>query len=663
MFGSLFSLESLKVEPKTSDVVSDNKKEDIPNVEKQKVSDESVSSKDVDKSAKEDSNKVDDSSNNSKAVSGDGEGKQVEIKDDAKQTDNHETVEETDDDSEIDDPTEIDDSSSDEFDEIKTGKSESLKEGEEDNGKKEDKSVVDDKVSTDLHFESEDNVSSDASHELKKEHSLEADESHDSERTRERSTAESKGEKVVSKDKESEDSSTEADKGDDLKKESTSSETKNVEEDKNAKKDETDGKVTSEGDKSMDETNVENISAAEHEADGSDITPEIPSDAASPEASQKEDSFASEKSKLESERSHKLKNTASGKMDQSSKDSPNLSEQDEGKSEKESPASKSSVVDDVDQDKAAGVGSLQSSRAQLEASDLPTETPKLNINPTSALISDPQPSQVDIESSKTDGHRVDATGNNSGTELKETEDLETITEGGSTIILNKEGEMVSAILQEGHLSQASDGVALTSSGDVTSVLLTDSEQLDPTAIKNILIPSQTPDKLIKIDSKSLLNHSSTNTSDTQPDNSDLLSDGNIFNKDYQSSDFNSRKVLSVDPSAPASQQQQPQTLPNSQEQSSEEKMQKELDSVIPTPAVSLPSKPNSEISSTALVNLDETPSETSANADNKKTKRGDGLSSVGDADGQIKQEMLPDQQEQPDGTSKVKVIIVTYVIP
>lgn len=663
MFGSLFSLESLKVEPKTSDVVSDNKKEDIPNVEKQKVSDESVSSKDVDKSAKEDSNKVDDSSNNSKAVSGDGEGKQVEIKDDAKQTDNHETVEETDDDSEIDDPTEIDDSSSDEFDEIKTGKSESLKEGEEDNGKKEDKSVVDDKVSTDLHFESEDNVSSDASHELKKEHSLEADESHDSERTRERSTAESKGEKVVSKDKESEDSSTEADKGDDLKKESTSSETKNVEEDKNAKKDETDGKVTSEGDKSMDETNVENISAAEHEADGSDITPEIPSDAASPEASQKEDSFASEKSKLESERSHKLKNTSSGKMDQSSKDSPNLSEQDEGKSEKESPASKSSVVDDVDQDKAAGVGSLQSSRAQLEASDLPTETPKLNINPTSALISDPQPSQVDIESSKTDGHRVDATGNNSGTELKETEDLETITEGGSTIILNKEGEMVSAILQEGHLSQASDGVALTSSGDVTSVLLTDSEQLDPTAIKNILIPSQTPDKLIKIDSKSLLNHSSTNTSDTQPDNSDLLSDGNIFNKDYQSSDFNSRKVLSVDPSAPASQQQQPQTLPNSQEQSSEEKMQKELDSVIPTPAVSLPSKPNSEISSTALVNLDETPSETSANADNKKTKRGDGLSSVGDADGQIKQEMLPDQQEQPDGTSKVKVIIVTYVIP
>lgn len=663
MFGSLFSLESLKVEPKTSDVVSDNKKEDIPNVEKQKVSDESVSSKDVDKSAKEDSNKVDDSSNNSKAVSGDGEGKQVEIKDDAKQTDNHETVEETDDDSEIDDPTEIDDSSSDEFDEIKTGKSESLKEGEEDNGKKEDKSVVDDKVSTDLHFESEDNVSSDASHELKKEHSLEADESHDSERTRERSTAESKGEKAVSKDKESEDSSTEADKGDDLKKESTSSETKNVEEDKNAKKDETDGKVTSEGDKSMDETNVENISAAEHEADGSDITPEIPSDAASPEASQKEDSFASEKSKLESERSHKLKNTASGKMDQSSKDSPNLSEQDEGKSEKESPASKSSVVDDVDQDKAAGVGSLQSSRAQLEASDLPTETPKLNINPTSALISDPQPSQVDIESSKTDGHRVDATGNNSGTELKETEDLETITEGGSTIILNKEGEMVSAILQEGHLSQASDGVALTSSGDVTSVLLTDSEQLDPTAIKNILIPSQTPDKLIKIDSKSLLNHSSTNTSDTQPDNSDLLSDGNIFNKDYQSSDFNSRKVLSVDPSAPASQQQQPQTLPNSQEQSSEEKMQKELDSVIPTPAVSLPSKPNSEISSTALVNLDETPSETSANADNKKTKRGDGLSSAGDADGQIKQEMLPDQQEQPDGTSKVKVIIVTYVIP
>lgn len=663
MFGSLFSLESLKVEPKTSDVVSDNKKEDIPNVEKQKVSDESVSSKDVDKSAKEDSNKVDDSSNNSKAVSGDGEGKQVEIKDDAKQTDNHETVEETDDDSEIDDPTEIDDSSSDEFDEIKTGKSESLKEGEEDNGKKEDKSVVDDKVSTDLHFESEDNVSSDASHELKKEHSLEADVIHDSERTRERSTAESKGEKVVSKDKESEDSSTEADKGDDLKKESTSSETKNVEEDKNAKKDETDGKVTSEGDKSMDETNVENISAAEHEADGSDITPEIPSDAASPEASQKEDSFASEKSKLESERSHKLKNTASGKMDQSSKDSPNLSEQDEGKSEKESPASKSSVVDDVDQDKAAGVGSLQSSRAQLEASDLPTETPKLNINPTSALISDPQPSQVDIESSKTDGHRVDATGNNSGTELKETEDLETITEGGSTIILNKEGEMVSAILQEGHLSQASDGVALTSSGDVTSVLLTDSEQLDPTAIKNILIPSQTPDKLIKIDSKSLLNHSSTNTSDTQPDNSDLLSDGNIFNKDYQSSDFNSRKVLSVDPSAPASQQQQPQTLPNSQEQSSEEKMQKELDSVIPTPAVSLPSKPNSEISSTALVNLDETPSETSANADNKKTKRGDGLSSAGDADGQIKQEMLPDQQEQPDGTSKVKVIIVTYVIP
>lgn len=663
MFGSLFSLESLKVEPKTSDVVSDNKKEDIPNVEKQKVSDESVSSKDVDKSAKEDSNKVDDSSNNSKAVSGDGEGKQVEIKDDAKQTDNHETVEETDDDSEIDDPTEIDDSSSDEFDEIKTGKSESLKEGEEDNGKKEDKSVVDDKVSTDLHFESEDNVSSDASHELKKEHSLEADESHDSERTRERSTAESKGEKAVSKDKESEDSSTEADKGDDLKKESTSSETKNVEEDKNAKKDETDGKVTSEGDKSMDETNVENISAAEHEADGSDITPEIPSDAASPEASQKEDSFASEKSKLESERSHKLKNTASGKMDQSSKDSPNLSEQDEGKSEKESPASKSSVVDDVDQDKAAGVGSLQSSRAQLEASDLPTETPKLNINPTSALISDPQPSQVDIESSKTDGHRVDATGNNSGTELKETEDLETITEGGSTIILNKEGEMVSAILQEGHLSQASDGVALTSSGDVTSVLLTDSEQLDPTAIKNILIPSQTPDKLIKIDSKSLLNHSSTNTSDTQPDNSDLLSDGNIFNKDYQSSDFNSRKVLSVDPSAPASQQQQPQTLPNSQEQSSEEKMQKELDSVIPTPAVSLPSKPNSEISSTALVNLDETPSETSANADNKETKRGDGLSSAGDADGQIKQEMLPDQQEQPDGTSKVKVIIVTYVIP
>lgn len=663
MFGSLFSLESLKVEPKTSDVVSNHKKEDIPNVEKQKVSDESVSSKDVDKSAKEDSNKVDDSSNNSKAVSGDGEGKQVEIKDDAKQTDNHETVEDTDDDSEIDDPTEIDDSSSDEFDEIKTGKSESLKEGEEDNGKKEDKSVVDDKVSTDLHFESEDNVSSDASHELKKEHSLEADESHDSERTRERSTAESKGEKAVSKDKESEDSSTEADKGDDLKKESTSSETKNVEEDKNAKKDETDGKVTSEGDKSMDETNVENISAAEHEADGSDITPEIPSDAASPEASQKEDSFASEKSKLESERSHKLKNTASGKMDQSSKDSPNLSEQDEGKSEKESPASKSSVVDDVDQDKAAGVGSLQSSRAQLEASDLPTETPKLNINPTSALISDPQPSQVDIESSKTDGHRVDATGNNSGTELKETEDLETITEGGSTIILNKEGEMVSAILQEGHLSQASDGVALTSSGDVTSVLLTDSEQLDPTAIKNILIPSQTPDKLIKIDSKSLLNHSSTNTSDTQPDNSDLLSDGNIFNKDYQSSDFNSRKVLSVDPSAPASQQQQPQTLPNSQEQSSEEKMQKELDSVIPTPAVSLPSKPNSEISSTALVNLDETPSETSANADNKKTKRGDGLSSVGDADGQIKQEMLPDQQEQPDGTSKVKVIIVTYVIP
>lgn len=663
MFGSLFSLESLKVEPKTSDVVSNHKKEDIPNVEKQKVSDESVSSKDVDKSAKEDSNKVDDSSNNSKAVSGDGEGKQVEIKDDAKQTDNHETVEDTDDDSEIDDPTEIDDSSSDEFDEIKTGKSESLKEGEEDNGKKEDKSVVDDKVSTDLHFESEDNVSSDASHELKKEHSLEADESHDSERTRERSTAESKGEKAVSKDKESEDSSTEADKGDDLKKESTSSETKNVEEDKNAKKDETDGKVTSEGDKSMDETNVENISAAEHEADGSDITPEIPSDAASPEASQKEDSFASEKSKLESERSHKLKNTASGKMDQSSKDSPNLSEQDEGKSEKESPASKSSVVDDVDQDKAAGVGSLQSSRAQLEASDLPTETPKLNINPTSALISDPQPSQVDIESSKTDGHRVDATGNNSGTELKETEDLETITEGGSTIILNKEGEMVSAILQEGHLSQASDGVALTSSGDVTSVLLTDSEQLDPTAIKNILIPSQTPDKLIKIDSKSLLNHSSTNTSDTQPDNSDLLSDGNIFNKDYQSSDFNSRKVLSVDPSAPASQQQQPQTLPNSQEQSSEEKMQKELDSVIPTPAVSLPSKPNSEISSTALVNLDETPSETSANADNKETKRGDGLSSAGDADGQIKQEMLPDQQEQPDGTSKVKVIIVTYVIP
>lgn len=663
MFGSLFSLESLKVEPKTSDVVSDNKKEDIPNVEKQKVSDESVSSKDVDKSAKEDSNKVDDSSNNSKAVSGDGEGKQVEIKDDAKQTDNHETVEETDDDSEIDDPTEIDDSSSDEFDEIKTGKSESLKEGEEDNGKKEDKSVVDGKVSTDLHFEREDNVSSDASHELKKEHSLEADESHDSERTRERSTAESKGEKVVSKDKESEDSSTEADKGDDLKKESTSSETKNVEEDKNAKKDETDGKVTSEGDKSMDETNVENISAAEHEADGSDVTPEIPSDAASPEASQKEDSFASEKSKLESERSHKLKNTASGKMDHSSKDSPNLSEQDEGKSEKESPASKNSVVDDVDQDKAAGVGSLQSSRAQLEASDLPTETPKLNINPTSALISDPQPSQVDIESSKTDGHRVDATGNNSGAELKETEDLETITEGGSTIILNKEGEMVSAILQEGHLSQASDGVALTSSGDVTSVLLTDSEQLDPTAIKNILIPSQTPDKLIKIDSKSLLNHSSTNTSDTQPDNSDLLSDGNIFNKDYQSSDFNSRKVLSVDPSAPASQQQQPQTLPNSQEQSSEEKMQKELDSVIPTPAVSLPSKPNSEISSTALVNLDETPSETSANADNKKTKRGDGLSSVGDADGQIKQEMLPDQQEQPDGTSKVKVIIVTYVIP
>lgn len=663
MFGSLFSLESLKVEPKTSDVVSNHKKEDIPNVEKQKVSDESVSSKDVDKSAKEDSNKVDDSSNNSKAVSGDGEGKQVEIKDDAKQTDNHETVEETDDDSEIDDPTEIDDSSSDEFDEIKTGKSESLKEGEEDNGKKEDKSVVDDKVSTDLHFESEDNVSSDASHELKKEHSLEADESHDSERTRERSTAESKGEKAVSKDKESEDSSTEADKGDDLKKESTSSETKNVEEDKNAKKDETDGKVTSEGDKSMDETNVENISAAEHEADGSDITPEIPSDAASPEASQKEDSFASEKSKLESERSHKLKNTASGKMDQSSKDSPNLSEQDEGKSEKESPASKSSVVDDVDQDKAAGVGSLQSSRAQLEASDLPTETPKLNINPTSALISDPQPSQVDIESSKTDGHRVDATGNNSGTELKETEDLETITEGGSTIILNKEGEMVSAILQEGHLSQASDGVALTSSGDVTSVLLTDSEQLDPTAIKNILIPSQTPDKLIKIDSKSLLNHSSTNTSDTQPDNSDLLSDGNIFNKDYQSSDFNSRKVLSVDPSAPASQQQQPQTLPNSQEQSSEEKMQKELDSVIPTPAVSLPSKPNSEISSTALVNLDETPTETSADADNKETKRGDGLSSAGDADGQIKQEMLPDQQEQPDGTSKVKVIIVTYVIP
>ncbi|BFZ07952.1 hypothetical protein BsWGS_10991 [Bradybaena similaris] len=648
--------ESLKVEPKASDVVSDHKKEEIPNVEKQKVSDESVSSKDVDESAKEDSNKVDDSSNNSKDVSdeGDGEGKQVEIKDDAKQPSKHETVEDTDDDSEVDDPTEIEDSSSDEFDVINTEavRSESLKE-EEENGKKEDKSVEDEKVSTDLHFKSEDDVSSDASQELKKEHSLEADESRDSERTHERSKAESKEEKAVSKDEVSEDSSKEADKEDYLKKESKSSEAKNVEEVKNVKKDETDEKVTSEGDKSTDETN-EKIPAVEHESDGSADTPDTPSDATPPEASQKEDSLVSEKSKLESERSHKLKNTESGKTDQSSEDSPILSEQDEGKSEKESPASKSSVVDDVDQDKAAGVGSLQSSRAQLEASDVPTETPKLNINPISALISDPQPSQVDIESSKTDGHRVDATGNNSDAELKETEDLETIEEGGSTIILNKEGELVSAILPEGHLSQVSDGVALTSSNDVTSALLTDSEQLNPTAVKNILKPSQTADKLTEIDSKSPQNHSSTNTSDIQPDNRDLLSDGNIFNKDYQSSDFNSRKVLSVDSSAAALQQQQPQAPPRSQEQSSEEKIQKEVDSVIPTPAVSLPSKPNSEISSTASVNLDQTPSETLADADHKETKSGDGLSIAGDADGQIKQELLLDQQEQPDGTSKVK---------
>ncbi|CAG5130802.1 unnamed protein product, partial [Candidula unifasciata] len=691
--------EPLKVEPKGTEEAEEHILKEVKNVEKQEVSAEIENNKDENKSDREEtiivdapdisdgeesntvdtpkisngeesnlvdapmisngeeSNTVDDPSNNTKSDSDEiaDEGKEVEVSNDEKESRKEETVEDTHVDLEVDDPTELDESSPDEFEmkKMEDGKSENLKEAAESNGKQESKTVVEETSATDLHFKGEGDANSDDEEELKSKHSPGTD----SKGTHEINMVE----EAVSKDL-SKDASSEADLKH-LKEELKSSDTKNIED-----KNEAGDTVLPTGDKSADETHFDKTSTAEHETDGSDVTPDTLLDASSPEFNQRLDSLALEKSRLVSDvegRGHPLENTASIEADKSSEDISSLSDEGEGKSKKENSVSESFTAEHVDQgdEKYLGDSFLHSSRAQLEDSDLAKETPKLDINPTSASISEKisesQSSQVGIESSNTDDQKIDATGNQIDKKLAKTEELETITEGGSTIVINKEGELVTAILPEGHISQTSDEVALTSSSGVASSLLTNSGQLDPTAVGSILKPSQTLEELKKLDTESQqkagnnFNHKSANTSGVQQENSDILLDSQLVNKDYQSADFNSRKVLSVDHTAAAASQQQQQPQQPASEQPSEEQKQQNLRSVVPTPVASPPSKLDSEMSLAVSETLAETLGATSEDADNQESSTDKEHSSANGSDGPVKQELLPDQLEQPDGAPKV----------
>uniref|UniRef100_A0A0B7BH78 SH3 domain-containing protein n=1 Tax=Arion vulgaris TaxID=1028688 RepID=A0A0B7BH78_9EUPU len=320
-------------------------------------------------------------------------------------------------------------------------------------------------------------------------------------------------------------------------------------------------------------------------------------------------------------------------------------------------------INSEDQDKPSDddfVSFLQSSGTEPKASDLVTETPKLNTNPTAAFIedrvSDSSPLKFVIESSKTSDHKLDATEDSRNKKVHELEG-ETIVEGGSTIILDKKGNLITAIMPEGQTTQESDEIQPPLRSEST----TNPRKINPTAVDNIPKPSEAlvelNEKVSKKDVDPLLqsyeNDINLNNTQVRSGNNDALLD-NHFASEYKSSDFNSRNLLSVNQPPATSQRHQHQLPPTAQQQPSEE--ERHQDSVVPTPALHLSLTQNSEIRSEIPDILAETYA-----LDADDTKDSPPFKDLSSADDTAKQ-TLPDQDDPSDELEQALVVETTNPI-
>lgn len=315
----------------------------------------------------------------------------------------------------------------------------------------------------------------------------------------------------------------------------------------------------------------------------SQVRPDTPSDTLSPESAQGEDPVASEKgtfNDVETQLQASVETGADKEVDTSKSDD---------RSPKES-FKQTSELDDSgvgeEDGKAIGHGFdsfIESSRVEPQESGTATETPKLTTNPTTAFlegeVSKSHFQTANIDSSQADDHGAVTTEDDGDNKLPEGEGAETIIEEGSTIIIDRNGDLVTAILPEAHVSVQSQ----SSSPSLNS------QQVNPTAIRKILEPPESPGMKEEQSSSDSGNEhaqshrnnvslSGTQTSNSQPEIDDLSADRNLISEAYQNSEFNSRKVLSVKQPQSASQKQLQQSPPTTEKQQlpSEEKKQQHI---------------------------------------------------------------------------------------
>ncbi|CAL1547461.1 unnamed protein product [Lymnaea stagnalis] len=213
---------------------------------------------------------------------------------------------------------------------------------------------------------------------------------------------------------------------------------------------------------------------------------------------------------------------------------------------------------------------LQASASEPQHTDHGSVTPELDslprVSESGESVANSGTSAIDIHSTSTMDHKEETTG--SGEDLKPQAakgSIETIIEGESTILFDADGNFITAIMKEDPQSQTAASVQPSQSS--LAVESVGSSQVNPTPVDSIPKPSVTSrasDKKVPEDNRETPLHSSRKEGSLNGSDplSDLDSGGSPFldspvNEVYQSSDFSSRKVLSLNQQPPTPQQQKP----------------------------------------------------------------------------------------------------------